>query len=130
MDRDGYAIRTLILGPSRYTTVRMHRVILGIANGDPILVDHLNRNRRDNRRANLRRVTYVGNGQNRGPRTTSHSSKFRGVSYVAKSGNWIARVRLGSRLHNLGTYSDETQAGAVAAAFRAEHMPFAVEEVA
>lgn len=57
---DGYATRRR---PG--VAIRMHREILGLAAGDGRHTDHINRDKLDNRRANLRVVTAAQNMQNR-----------------------------------------------------------------
>lgn len=57
--RDGYAI-TKIKGKE----VRMHRLVMGTTDPD-VIVDHINRDRLDNRRENLREFTLVQNANNR-----------------------------------------------------------------
>lgn len=57
--RDGYAI-TKIKGKE----FRMHRLVMQVSDPDDI-VDHVNRNRLDNRRENLRVLTYLENANNR-----------------------------------------------------------------
>jgi hypothetical protein len=104
----------------------MHRLILGLPVGDPRLGDHINRNRLDNRRSNLRIVDRAGNGQNVGSRAGSTSS-FRGVSWDSRNRKWSAQCMLRQKLYHLGRYTSEIEAARAAAAFRAEHMPFAVE---
>lgn len=54
-DRYGYARATLNITRRRKLTLRMHRVVIGAEQGQ--IVDHVNRNRLDNRIANLRIVT-------------------------------------------------------------------------
>jgi hypothetical protein len=44
----------------------LHRLILGLEPGNPLVCDHINRNKLDNRRANLRVVTQKENCANRG----------------------------------------------------------------
>ena len=57
----GYAVRGADKG-GRRTILYMHRVILGTSPG--IQVDHINGNRLDNRRCNLREVTSAQNKYN------------------------------------------------------------------
>ena len=58
----GYAYRT-----EAGRTLLLARLLLGIADAGPIVeADHINRDRLDNRRKNLRVVTSVGNAANRG----------------------------------------------------------------
>ncbi|HEX7606116.1 MAG TPA: HNH endonuclease, partial [Usitatibacter sp.] len=59
----GYVARDEIVD-GKQRRVAMHRVILGLAHGDPREGDHGNRNKRDNRRGNLIVVTKAENGQN------------------------------------------------------------------
>ena len=57
--RDGYALSKV-----NGKEVRMHRLVMGVTNPDDI-VDHINRNRLDNRRENLRVLNYLQNANNR-----------------------------------------------------------------
>lgn len=57
--RDGYALTKI-----NNKEVRMHRYILQITDPE-IIVDHINRNRLDNRRENLRPYTQIQNANNR-----------------------------------------------------------------
>jgi hypothetical protein len=54
----------------------MHRLIAGACKG--AVVDHINRNRLDNRRCNLRLTDWVGNSKNRTPGRTS----YRGIRQI------------------------------------------------
>ncbi len=101
----------------------MHRLILGLEAGDPLQADHINRDRLDNRRANLRAVTASQNRHNQGSRPGS-SSTHRGVSWSEKRGRWEASVNVNGRAHFLGRFADELDAARVASEFRREHMPF------
>lgn len=107
-------------------SVLMHRVILGLARGDGLKVDHINGDGLDNRRANLRLATTAQNAQNQGARRAS-TSKHRGVSWSKTRQRWVAQATLNGRQHHLGRYHIEEEAAAAAAAFRAEHMPFSRE---
>lgn len=129
LDGDGYACRSERTG-DRSTFVRMNRQILGLTRGDGLIGDHISRDRLDNRRRNLRIVDVAASAQNRGPRRRSLSG-YRGVNLVKPTGRYMARVRLGNpgTLHNLGTYDTAEEAARVAAAFRVQHMPGAIEAV-
>lgn len=98
---DGYA--------ARYYPVRqrmlMHREVLGIAHlpRSAGVTDHINGDRLDNRRANLRFVDRSTNALNR------HAP--RGVRL--RRGKWVARIRINYHLYHLGTFSTEGEAGAI-----------------
>lgn len=68
--------------------IPMHRLILGVEPG--IIVDHINRNPLDNRRANLRIATFRGNAINCKPYRVG-TSVYRGV--VATDGRWRVNIR-------------------------------------
>lgn len=114
---EGYAVRTAWAG--RSVNVYLHREILGLTAGDGAQVDHVNGDRLDNRRCNLRVVRNAENAQN-----TSSRSGYRGVHFDQARGKWMARVKLDYRHHFLGRYDDERDAARAAEAFRREHMPF------
>ena len=99
----------------------MHREILGLRRGDGLQADHINGNKLDNRRANLRIVTAATNGQNKGKRT-GVSSRHRNVSWNSGTGNWMVRLSVAGRRTYLGLFDDEDEAGRVAVAFRAQLM--------
>lgn len=126
LDRGGYAVRTTrrldpSLGRSRTFHHSMHREVLGARADDPP-VDHINGNRLDCRRENLRFITAQGNSENRRPNRRSRSG-VRGVSWNSRRQKWQVSVGLHGRLHYLGLFATVEEAGAVAAAFRARHMP-------
>lgn len=122
-DRDGYAVR---YDSQNRRTLYMAREILGLKVGDPREADHRNRDKLDNRRANLRVVTHAQQMQNL-PGHRGSSSRFRGVYWDKARSKWSARVQLNGVTHCLGRFDDEEEAAQAAAAFRAEHMSFAEE---
>lgn len=74
----------------------------------PLMVDHINRNKLDNRRANLRIVDNRQNQQNsaRG----SKSSSYKGVRFRPDVMKWQARIRIDGKLFSIGYYPDEVSA--------------------
>jgi HNH endonuclease len=105
----GYAIRTEYTGPWRerdQKDIRMHRVIVNALPGEE--VDHINKNRADNRRANLRKCTHHQNTMNSPAR--NWSSQYKGVTFAKRDGRWTARIGVNYRIIQLGTFQDEMAA--------------------
>jgi hypothetical protein len=87
--------------------VLMHRQILPPPKG--MIVDHVNRNKLDNSRANLRICTHRENTRNRA-KPIGCASRFKGVCREKKTGKWKAAVRSGPEPVYLGTFDDEVEA--------------------
>ena len=109
----------------------LHRIIMGLEKGNPLTVDHRDRDPLNNRRSNLRIATQSQNSQNTTGRSRSWAkhgvwSRHRGVTWDDQKKRWRATVCLDRRQHHLGHFDDEEQAAAVCRAFRAEHMPYAL----
>lgn len=104
------------------TSLLMHRMILGLEKGDERQADHMNGDRVDNRRENLRIVTVPEQAQNRW--CAPGTSRFRGVCWSKRQGQWVAQATIAGVNHHLGYFDDEHAAAKVAADFRAAHMPF------
>lgn len=121
----GYAVRSEKVD-GRQHTVWMHRDLLGLADGRTPEVDHINRNKLDNRRANLRTVTHAQNGQNF-PSRRGSSSVYRGVYWDASRGKWHATIRVNNKSVHVGRFSSETEAAEASRVARKLWMPFATE---
>lgn len=101
--------------------VFLHRLLLGLPYRDKRLGDHINGDRADNRRANLRVADYGLNAANQAIINERGTSKYRGVCWDKSVAKWKAYGHVGGRLHNLGFFLSEDEAAAVAFDFRAEH---------
>jgi hypothetical protein len=88
--------------------LRMHRLILGLDKTDSRECDHINGNKLDNRRFNLRICNKSQNQQNRISRTGS--SKYKGVTRHKKTGRWQAQIRHQGKRYYLGLYINEVEA--------------------
>jgi len=120
----GYVTSSVVRG-GRRMLVTLHREVMGLDRGDKELVDHINRNKLDNRRSNLRIVNPVVSLQNTSSRKGS-KSRFRGV--YRYRGKWVAAAQLNKKSYHIGTFEDELDAGKAAARWRNEHMPFSNED--
>jgi hypothetical protein len=89
----------------RQRPVSMHKLITGWPS-----TDHVNHNGLDNRRENLRPATASQNGANRRP-VLGHSSQYKGVRWYPPRSNWCARIRVNGKLHHLGYFANEADAG-------------------
>lgn len=119
----GYATRSE-WRDGRSRTVRLHRVILRLADSDGLEGDHINGDKLDNRRSNLRALSKDAHAQNQ--RARGRTSKYRGVSFDRERGKWTATIRpAGRRVIYLGRFDTEAEAAAVARAARERLMPFA-----
>jgi hypothetical protein len=90
VNHDGYALRTIYIPPSTWKKIYLHNAIMGVDNPKG-LVDHINRQKRDNRRCNLRITTRGANIQN-SPRPNSVSG-YHGVTWCRSTKCWRVRVK-------------------------------------
>lgn len=96
----GYVVR--YIGHQSYQY--LHRFILRepATRGQRVVIDHINRDRRDNRKSNLRRVSKSENSLNGGLSKRNKSSR-RGISRCGQM--WRARVRIEGVNYELGRFS-------------------------
>lgn len=99
----GYAIRS---GPNR-TTQSIHRLVTNAPEG--LQVDHINGDKLDNRRSNLRVCTASQNKGNTPPYANS-TSQYRGVSWNIRNEVWQVKIRRDGKLRHVGHFQDEVQA--------------------
>jgi hypothetical protein len=90
-----------------YTTidgknVQLHRFITGEWD-KKTEIDHVNGNRCDNRKENLRRTTRAQNALNKGA-GKHNKSGYRGVFLNKRTERWTAEVSVGGERVNLGSY--------------------------
>ena len=104
----GYAVAKIQVDGKRLN-VRMHRLIMGLRNGDPRQIDHRNRVRLDNRRNNLRICTIAENNRNVGVRSNSKSG-YKGVSWNKCRGRWHSRIGANGKVIHLGYFDTAEQA--------------------
>lgn len=86
----------------------MHRLFLGEECPDGYVIDHINRNRLDNTRENLRVCTYAQNSQNAYHKPGR--SGYNGVHYNKKKKLWDAYIFVNTKRINLGFFDTKQQA--------------------
>lgn len=96
-------------------TLHLHTLLTGWP-----LVDHVNGDGLDNRRANLRPATKVENSRNRRLQSNNRSG-FRGVSWITAKRRWRASICVQGRRIYLGHYTTPEAAAAAYDAAAREH---------
>lgn len=99
----GYAVKAFRVGSNRWRPKALHKFLMG----DLGIVDHINGDRLDNRRANLRVTNRTGNNRNTGKKKNGTSS-FKGVGRYR--GRWRARIMVNRKEIHLGAFLNEQQA--------------------
>lgn len=105
----GYAVRGYYEGGKMYTK-SMHRVLMGNPKG--LSVDHINGNRLDNRKENLRVCTHQQNIFNQKVRVNSRSG-YRGVifdNYKPRTKKWRATIKCNNTKEYLGHFLTKEEA--------------------
>ncbi len=105
---------------------RLHRVIWFWVYGawPEDEVDHRDLKRANNRLKNLVPLTHMQNMHN-GPKRCTNTSGYVGVSRTPNGNSWIARITVGYKNLNLGTFENIDQAAAAYSAARCIYHPTA-----
>ena len=99
LNSGGYATRR----KDYHTSVLMHRFIKNTPAG--METDHINGNKLDNRRDNLRNVTHSRNQlHSRLPNT--NTSGVKGVVWDKKNKKWQAQIKVNGKNYHLGRFND------------------------
>lgn len=87
--------------------VPMHRLVNKTPAGK--ITDHINRDRLDNRKSNLRTASYRLNGLNRGLQVNNKSG-YKGVSWHSVAGKWEASVKKNGKKKYIGVFDTPEKA--------------------
>jgi len=88
---NGYAVRGNC-STGKYKTIFMHRTIMDI-NDKKIQVDHIDRNKLNNQRSNLRECTNQQNNFNKGKRK-DNTSGYTGIRCMKNNNKWRALIHI------------------------------------
>lgn len=128
-----------------HTALQMHRQIMSMINPkfetlnpkqiqnsnvrnskERLVIDHINRNSLDNRRANLRIATGLQNARNRVKINKKCSSIYKGVCWSKHHKKWAVQINDRKTSIHLGYFDDEIEAAKVYdAAAKKYHKEFA-----
>lgn len=123
IDNRGYVKRVI-----RNKTTFLHRLVKPSPEG--MVIDHINRNKLDNRQGNLRIVTNAQNMQN----VNSNKRSKTGIRGVSKDNrfektHWRARLTVNKKEIYLGTYDTLAEAEKAVIDGRKKYMPYSYEEI-
>jgi len=108
----GYAVRTINngrkAGKQITQSIRMHRVITNAP--CEMLVDHVNCDKLDNRKQNLRVCDHKGNSRNRISPNQMKPDRYKGAYFVKKTKKWVAKIKLDGKKIHLGYFFTEIEA--------------------
>ena len=102
----GYLVAHVVNSNKR---IRFHRLIMDCISNHDVLIDHINHDRLDNRKNNLRMVSYHQNAMNM-KRKESNTSGVTGVSWDKEKRKWCATITYNYKTIFLGYYSDFNEA--------------------
>lgn len=103
INSDGYAVTQ-----RQKQKIKMHRLIMDV-NDPSIQIDHINGNKLDNRKANLRLCTNQQNCRNVTKRTNNKSG-YKGVVWHKASNKWLAKITVNKIVKYLGIFENKDMA--------------------
>lgn len=109
-----------IVGLLNGKKVSMHRLVLGCCDNN-LVIDHINGDKTDNRKSNLRVCTQHQNSMNR-KLNSNNKSGYKGVSFNNQTHKWKARIKFNYQNIALGEF-DKIE-DAIAARIEAEKLYF------
>lgn len=104
--KTGYVRRKIYIG-GKPKIILLHRILLNAPKD--MQVDHINGNRLDNRKSNLRLVTLEQNRMNRGL-NKNNKSGYKGVFWYKPLYKWCAYITVNTKRRHLGYFRDKKEA--------------------
>lgn len=101
----GYPCFTSYKNWRRPKTMKLHQLL----NPSWRITDHVDGDRMNNLRSNLRECTVAENNAN-SPARRGSTSRFKGVSMDSSRGKWISSIQVSGRTKHLGRFRDEASA--------------------
>ena len=101
--QNGY-FRTGIKENDEWKQIQMHRLIMNVLD-EKVLIDHINGDRFDNRKINLRYANYSQNMHN-SYASKRNTSGIRGVSFDTDTKRWRSRLNINGNRIDLGSFAE------------------------
>lgn len=109
-NEQGYALRTVREPGKKQTTISLQRFVMNKPEG--FEVDHINGDRLDNRKSNLRLATKSENSHNSQKRK-NNTSGFKGVHFKKETGKFGATIHTEGKQKYLGYFETAIEAAKV-----------------
>lgn len=104
---DGNYARRAIYINGKQKIIRMHRLLANTPKG--MDTDHINRNKLDNRKSNLRVCSRSENKINQNM-LSKNTSGFIGVSWSKPLKKWVARISIKNKKTHIGVFNTKEEA--------------------
>ena len=91
-------------GYYKYSNYYLHRLVMDAQVG--LQVDHINGDRLDNRKENLRLCTNASNSRN----SVKKKGNYKGVHYNKNRRKWVAQITKDYKCYTIGSFNDEVDA--------------------
>lgn len=105
-DKDGYLVSCYFFN-GRRCFVRFHRIVMDAKPGQ--VIDHINKNRADNRKCNLRLCKRAENDRNRSTYSTN-TSGVTGVYFDKQRNKWVASISYNKKRTLIGRFVSKEDA--------------------
>lgn len=103
--KGGYVIRCQYIGyfngKRKNKVIYMHRVVNQTPEG--METDHINGDKLDNRKANLRSASRSNNAINK-PKQANNTSGYKGVYWNKQSKKWLAAIKVNNKQIHIGLF--------------------------
>jgi hypothetical protein len=107
----GYARRKKYIGEvngqKKWKAIWMHKEILHVGLNQK--VDHIDEDKLNNQKYNLRSCTNAENSRNRG-KNSANKSGYKGVCWYGKTNRWLVQIGVDFKIIRLGYFKDKDEA--------------------
>lgn len=94
---------------NRMTGISLQNLIMNFTSDGVYIIDHINRNRLDCKKSNLRLVNYTVNGYNKG-KQSNNTSGYPGIIWNKHNKNWNVNIKINGKTIRIGTFKGQKDA--------------------